>query len=187
MFNIGVQPPAQARAGAKLYPPVIAKGRPAGTTEDDIPYLFATAILLDAEGNPVPEQLGGSFSAAAVGLDEQRRSSSSTGHPVAFMFPDLNVAYEGTYSIRVDVYRVDYVSGQGAILVDQVETRMFEVCDVDVPCQRPCELRSLPLYKSWHYSTCRVHLHIPTITHFYVLVYSPPPPAKQMACHFIRN
>ncbi|CAI4218071.1 unnamed protein product [Parascedosporium putredinis] len=123
--------------GAKLYPPVIAKGRPAGTTEDDIPYLFATAILLDAEGNPVPEQLGGSFSAAAVGLDEQRRSSSSTGHPVAFMFPDLNIAYEGTYSIRVDVYRVDYVSGQGAILVDQVETRMFAVCDADVPCQRP--------------------------------------------------
>ncbi|PKS10381.1 hypothetical protein jhhlp_002132 [Lomentospora prolificans] len=136
MFSIAVQPPAQARANAKLYPPVIAKGRPAGTTEIDAPYLFATAVLRDADGNLSLDRLRGTLSATGLCLEETR-SSSGTGQPVAFMFPDLSVAYEGSYSIRVDVYYVDYQDGQGAVLVDQVETRMFDISDLDVPSQRP--------------------------------------------------
>ena len=133
MFSIAVQPPSQARACRTLYPPIIAKGRPASnTTEADVYYMFATAVLRDAEGNLLTEHLDGTLSASGMFLEERRAGS------VVFMFPDLAVPCSGTYSVRVDVYKVD-CTGQGAVLLDQTETRIFDVYDADVPPERPCE------------------------------------------------
>lgn len=133
MFSIAVQPPSRTRVCRTLYPPVIAKGRPSlDTTEEDVYYMFATAVLRDAEGNLLTEHLDGTLSASGMFLEERRVGN------VVFMFPDLAVPCSGTYSVRVDVYKVD-CTGQGAVLLDQTETRTFEVCDVDVPPERPCE------------------------------------------------
>lgn len=133
MFSIAVQPPSQVRACRTLYPPIIAKGRPtSNTTEADIYYMFATAVLRDAEGNLLTENLDGTLSASGMFLEERRAGN------VVFMFPDLAVPCSGTYSVRVDVYKVD-CTGQGAVLLDQTDTRIFEVYDVDVPSERPCE------------------------------------------------
>jgi hypothetical protein len=142
MFSVAVQPPSQARANTRLYPPLIAMGYPSGTTEADVPYLFATAVLRDSEGNLIPEQLIGTLTAGGACAEDRRLAGTS--QPIVFMFPNLSVAYEGSYSIRVDVYRVDFRDAQGAILVDQVESRTFDVYDVDVPSQKPCESRFLP-------------------------------------------
>ncbi|SPO00593.1 uncharacterized protein DNG_03342 [Cephalotrichum gorgonifer] len=131
MFSIAVQPPAHARASRKIYPPVIAKGRlTSNTTEADVCYMFATAVLRDAEGNLLTDRLDGTLSASGMFLPERRAGD------VVFMFPDLAVPYSGAYSVRVDVYKVD-CTGEGAVLLDQAETRIFEVYDGDVPPERP--------------------------------------------------
>lgn len=133
MFSVAVQPPTQARACRALYPPIIAKGRTSSnTTEADVYYMFATAVLRDAEGNLLTEHLNGTLSASGMFLEER------AGGNIVFMFPDLSVPCSGAYSVRVDVYKVD-CSGQGAALVDQTETRLFNVYDADVPTQRPCK------------------------------------------------
>lgn len=133
MFSIAVQPPSQARARRTLYPPIIAKGRAASTTtEADVYFMFATAVLRDAEGNLLTEVLAGTLSASGMFLEERRAGN------VVFMFPDLVVPDSGAYSVRVDIYKVDS-TGQGAVLVDQTETQTFEVYDSDVPSERPCK------------------------------------------------
>lgn len=134
MFSVAVQPPSQAQACRPLYPPIVAKGRPSSnTTEADVYYMFATAVLRDAEGNLLTEHLDGTLSASGMFLEERRAGS------VAFMFPDLVVPCSGAYSVRVDIYKMD-CTAQGAILVDQAETRIFEVYDAYVPPERPCKL-----------------------------------------------
>lgn len=133
MFTIAVQPPSAAGPSRTLYPPIIARSRPSpSTTEADVYYMFATAVLRDAEGNLLTENLGGTLSASGMFLGDRR------GGSVAFAFADLAVPCEGEYSVRVDVYKVD-CSGQGAVLVDQAETRVFGVYDGDVPPERPCK------------------------------------------------
>lgn len=134
MFSIAVQPPSQARARRALYPPIIVKGRAASTTttEADVYYMFATAVLRDAEGNLLTEALTGTLSASGMFLEERRAGA------VAFMFPDLVVPGSGAYSVRVDVYKMD-CTGQGAVLVDQAETRTFKVYDSELPPERPCK------------------------------------------------
>ena len=132
MFTIAVQPLARAQACRTLYPPIIAKGQPASdTAEADVYCTFATSVLWDAEGNLLTEHLNGTLSASGMFLEEQ-----GVGN-VIFIFPDLAVPFSGTYSIRVDVYKVDY-AGQGAVLLDQTETQIFQVYDVDVPLERLC-------------------------------------------------
>ena len=133
MFSIAVQPPSQARVCRALYPPIVAKGRLVSSPDEaDVYYMFATAVLKDAEGNLLTENLDGTLSASGVFLEERRTGS------VVFMFSDLAVPCCGTYSVRVDVYKVDCM-GQGAVLLDQTETRIFRVYDVDVPSERPCK------------------------------------------------
>lgn len=133
MFSIAVQPPSQARACRTLYPPIIAKGRAASTTtEADVYFMFATAVLRDAEGNLLMETLAGTLSASGMFLEERRAGN------VAFMFPDLVVPNSGAYSVRVDIYKMD-CTGQGAVLLDQAETQTFDVYDSEVPPERPCK------------------------------------------------
>ena len=94
--------------------------------------MFATAVLWNAEGNLLTEHLNGTLSTPDMLLEEQM------AREVAFVFPDLAVLCSGTYSIRVDVCIVDYVS-RGVVLLGQTETRIFKVYDVDVPPERLCE------------------------------------------------
>jgi len=153
MFSVAVQPPTQTRTCASVYPPVVVRGRASSTAQTDAAYAFAMVVLKDGEGNVLSDYLApDSTTTTGIFIPESRNCGGGGGGgdgssgpmgsgSVAFLFPDLAVPYTGSYSIRVDIYKVDYDDPhQGAVLVDQVETRRFVVYDADVPVQGPCKL-----------------------------------------------
>jgi hypothetical protein len=133
MVNVAVQPPFQAQAGVSLYPPVVIKSRMrAGAgRKGDTTALFAMAILLDADGQVLDGQLGGSQAVTGAEIQDGRRTATF------FSFDNRTVACPGTYSIRVDIYQVDCDRPYDATLMEQVETRSFEVFDEEVPAGKP--------------------------------------------------
>jgi len=146
MVAIVVQPPTQIAANTQFYPPVVAGARMADTAREhtDLSYVFATAVLLDPTGNVLEGLLGGALVVTGASLpDAQGRGggggSSALGNSASlyFVFPDLHISWAGSYSIRVDVYVVDYDDPQGAKLLEQAETRPIAVYDEDVAVERP--------------------------------------------------
>jgi len=146
MVSIVVQPPSQTSVDTQFYPPLVARTRVAPSAADDgYSYLFAMAVLLDHNGDALEGQLQGTGTlSSGVSLMDYNGSrgggSSSSGQPsVYFTFPDLFVLYAGTYSVRVDVYVVDYEDPQGAQLVQQTESRSITVHEDDVAVERACK------------------------------------------------
>lgn len=128
-IGIGVQPPMQARTGASLYPPIVAKIR-AGHADGDLDY-FATAVLVDSNGDVVDGLLGGTKAASRFELAGEES--------FVFPFTDLSIARAGTFAVRVDVYQVAPGDCAGAALVGQVETRHIAVLDESAPLESPCK------------------------------------------------
>jgi len=143
MASIAVQPPTQNPTNTQLYPPVVARIRADGIAsaeQSDFAYLFAMAVLLDHNGNILEGQLGGTPVVTGMHmLDGSGGSGSSSSAPSSlyFAFPDLYMSWAGTYSIRIDVYVVDYHDPNGARLLAQAETRSIAVYDEDVAVERP--------------------------------------------------
>ena len=154
MVSIVVQPPSQTSVDTQFYPPLVARTRVApAAVNDDYGYVFAMAVLLDHNGDALEGQLQGTgtLSSGMSLVDTGSRgggSSSSLGEPsIYFAFPDLYVLYAGTYTIRVDVYVVDYEDPQGTQLIQQTETRSITVHEDVVAVERACKttyLRSSP-------------------------------------------
>ncbi|KAJ9137105.1 hypothetical protein NKR23_g9364 [Pleurostoma richardsiae] len=145
MVAVVVSPPQQGSANTILYPPLVARTREEGLVGADpsYSYVFAMAVLLDANGNVLEGQLGGNTVVTGVFMLDNNGStgggsSSSAGRSsLYFAFPDLYVAYAGTYTLRVDVYLVDYDNPNGARLLAQAETRPFTVYEESVAAERP--------------------------------------------------
>ncbi|POR31409.1 Uncharacterized protein TPAR_08374 [Tolypocladium paradoxum] len=137
-ITIGVQPPKRTRAGACLYPPVVAK-QSVRESDPDVDY-FATAVLLDRQGSVVDGFLEGTKAASRFEVAQSKTA------PASFVFPftDLSISQLGTYTIRVDVYQVSPGDSAGAALVEQLATRVVSVFDADIPSETPSdEERSL--------------------------------------------
>lgn len=132
-FQIGVQPPKKAQAGAYLYPPVIAK-HSVRRPEGDVDY-FATAVLLDRRGAVVDGYLEGTKAASRYEVASSKSSTAS----FVFPFADLSIAHAGTFTIRIDVYQ--FVPGDyaGAALVAQLGTRAISVVAGEAATESPCK------------------------------------------------
>ncbi|CAM1505064.1 Fc.00g107010.m01.CDS01 [Cosmosporella sp. VM-42] len=126
-LHIAVQPPSRVQAGKPLYPPVIARMSTRRTQVGS--YFFAMAVLLEADGNVVDGCLDGNVIATGVPVDQ---TSSSSSPSLVFVFPDLTISYAGTYSIRLDIYKVSYANSDGATLDDEVETASISVVNREV-------------------------------------------------------
>ncbi|KAM0334452.1 hypothetical protein ACHAQA_001479 [Verticillium albo-atrum] len=139
MVSIAVQPPTETQVYRAIYPPVVAQTRVRAGGRHDNTHLFATAALLDADGRVLDGQLGGSL--VATGYAVEDRAAGGRHQAIAFAFPDLVLTYAGVYSIRVDVYRVNYESGDtdNATMIEQAETELFYALTEAVAPQRPCE------------------------------------------------
>ena len=144
MAAIVVQPPSQTMTNTPFYPPVVARTRVeglVGAEQTDYSYVFAMAVLLDSNGNVLEGQLGGTVMATGTSVVENWGSggggSSRSRSALYFVFPDLFVSFAGTYTIRIDVYLVDYVDPEGARLMDQAETRIVSVFGEQVAVERP--------------------------------------------------
>lgn len=143
MVSIAVQPPTETEIMRYLWPPVVAMTRVSIGGHYDNTNLFASAVLLGSNGTMTNARLNGSLVASGHPLEDGRSSRET----VAFAFPDLSLASPGSFIIRVDVYRVDYGSPQGAVLIDRAHTEPFWAVDQAVHEQRPCKycIQSKPL------------------------------------------
>lgn len=132
---IAVQPPPRVQTTIPLYPPPIAEYslRP----NDPSVYYFAIAELLDEQGNVLEGSLRGLKTVTGVQLEEHR--SSSRAHFV-FVFSNLSITYEGTYRIRLDVYKVAYEAPNGVTFVGQAESNHITAYSSPVPGGRPSKV-----------------------------------------------
>ena len=131
-FRIAVQPPSEIQVGQILYPPIIAK-MSARRAHHGV-YFFAMAVLLGDDGAVLEGGLYGSTVSTGVLLNENGSSSRAS---IVFVFPDLFISYEGVFSVRLDLYKVQYETSEGATFEDQIETSQILVVDRRVPRGRP--------------------------------------------------
>lgn len=134
MVTVKVQPPAQAQAGAVLYPPLVI------SSDSGDAYDFVQVALVDSYDRILEDQLYGTLSTSGKTLSD-RSSSRSGGSTVYSVFPDLVVSYAGTYTIRVNALRMDYnsIDGAGVILTASTSTAQFTVYDQSVATEVPCK------------------------------------------------
>lgn len=134
MVTIEVQPPAQAQAGAVMYPPLVI-------SSDSNACDFVQIALIDSYGRVLEDQLYGTLSMSGKSLDDRHasRSSRSTEY---FAFPDLIVGYPGTYYIQVTAVRMDYSSpdGPAAVIAGSTTSAQIMVYEESVATEVPCKL-----------------------------------------------
>ncbi|KAM0436625.1 hypothetical protein ACHAPT_002333 [Fusarium lateritium] len=95
-FNITTQPPSWTPTSTILYPSLVARLKSKSRSSNS--SFFAMAILLGSDGSIIEGTLFGSTT--VTGVDAGR-----SGTDVSFYFTDLSIAFEGTYRIRVDIYK----------------------------------------------------------------------------------
>lgn len=135
-YRIAVQPPSQVQVGTPI-PPVVATIR--SRREHQGFYFFAMVVLIGSDGTILEVGLGGNLVSTGILLDD---ASSRSRRHVVFAFSDLSIAYEGTYSLRLDLYKVAYENPDGATLEEQIETTGITVLNTRVPRSRPCKLNN---------------------------------------------
>ena len=91
MLSIVVQPPAQARPGVPLYPPVAARIRSERSIFEELSQIWAAATLIDYSGEALDGQLSGEIADSTHLFPEATaRSSTSNNKDRAYIyFPDL--------------------------------------------------------------------------------------------------
>lgn len=94
------------------------------------------SVLIGSGGNVVEGMLAGTTLVTAPDLGE---ASSSTSTSVFFPFLDLSINYEGTYKIRVDVYKVAYEDPNGATLYEQIDSNRIKISNDLVSRRKPCK------------------------------------------------
>ncbi|RYP53480.1 hypothetical protein DL768_001517 [Monosporascus sp. mg162] len=134
MITVEVQPPSQAQAGALLYPPVVV------SSESNADYDFVQIVLLDPYGRVLEDQLWGTLTTSMKSVDDGQASGSSGSLQYA-TFPDLAIAYPGTYTLRVNVVRMDYSSpdASAAVIVSSTTTREINSYEDPVASEVPCK------------------------------------------------
>lgn len=142
-LKVAVQPPANARTGMTLYPPVAAKLQSANDIFDELAGYWAVATLVHYSGETLYDRLGGRISDSAHPLDPPSPTSShSNGQDRAyFYFPDLVIPESGRYCIRISLLQMDYSSEDApegmAIVRENIETDWIDVDDSPVSTITP--------------------------------------------------
>lgn len=165
MLSIAVQPPARARPGAILYPPLIVQL----ISEHDLyehlaGYWTCITLIHHSTGQVIYDQMDGKVadSAHPMTLD---RSSRGPYDQAYFLFPDLAIHATGRYRLRISLMRMDYSpeSGpDGAVVCDeQIDTRSITVEDSGPNYSRPSRYAQETYRKySWLTETDSQERHI---------------------------
>ncbi|KAI1384408.1 uncharacterized protein F4822DRAFT_362857 [Hypoxylon trugodes] len=124
MVTVEVQPPAQAQAGAVLYPPLVI------SSESDDAYDFVQVALIDPYGRVLEDQLYGTLSMSGQSLSDRSASRSNRATEYS-VFPDLIVSYAGTYYLQVSAIRMDYASPDGAAAIIAASTTTTQIIVYD--------------------------------------------------------
>jgi hypothetical protein len=123
-LEVAVQPPAVAKAGVPLYPPLVVRVHIYDASgheipgEDELSGLFAQAALYRESGNPPPLAppdmyiLSGRLSMSLDLLNEPC-TAPSHGVPLSqlqgsyVLFPDITINRPGSYRLGVSLFRVE--------------------------------------------------------------------------------
>ncbi|KAF4945957.1 hypothetical protein FGADI_11565 [Fusarium gaditjirri] len=126
-LSIVVQPPSRAQVSTTLHPPLVAELNFRGAAPGH--YFFAMAFLLTREGNIVERGLLGTTS--VNGVDVTTAGASRT--TIYFPYTDLSILVEGTYKIRVDVYKVAFDDPGGCEFQEHAKSSRVTVVNEAVP------------------------------------------------------
>jgi len=146
MLELAVQPPAQARPGVILYPPVVAILRSNSSDFSELSQTWAVAALVRRSGEVLEGQLHGRLADSAHPMPRRAHGSGVNGignaqEQAYFFFPDLVINEPGRYRIRVSLMRMDDSSAsspEGAVIVeDQVDSQTITVEDREAGRARP--------------------------------------------------
>jgi hypothetical protein len=133
MASLSVNPQAQTRVDWPVFPPLVIRCRV--RTDENTTSIYAMAMLLDSEKTPLE---GGIYGTMAMGHEMTSRPGGSRSYTY-FCFPELCIEYEGTYYVRILIFKGDL---QGDTLEGQIDTEAFTAVDDEVPLQRPCMSKS---------------------------------------------
>lgn len=123
MIFVAVQPRPQ-KLTSTLGPLVVTTAQTIETTVSS--FLFASAILLDCNGNGLESGLEGVNSATGISLlDDTDCTGEGTRDLLFFVFSTLKLSRPGKFYIRVDVYNLDYAGLSGATLMEQTTTSLI--------------------------------------------------------------
>ncbi|KAK0622571.1 hypothetical protein B0T14DRAFT_494209 [Immersiella caudata] len=143
--SIKVEPPVMATFSTPLYPSIVAKAKFHGLPSDQVCYTYAHAVLVDAAGQTLDNQLGNNVVATGVFLEETSYTGGSGGGgsgsgsgsgssnrkgstELYYIFPHLQVPILGDFLIRIDVHHCLLVHN-GSSLMGQAETRNITVVE----------------------------------------------------------
>ncbi|CAM6005385.1 unnamed protein product [Sphagnum balticum] len=148
MLGLAVQPPAQARPGSPLYPPLAARLSSEMNIFDQLSNTWAVATLVHQSGKILDDQLGGRVADSAHPLPEigsgHHRSRSSEKDRAYFYFPNLTIYEPGRYRIRVSLMQMDYscdTSPDGIVRVcEYIDSRSIVVEDRAENSGRPSKI-----------------------------------------------
>ena len=142
MLSIAVQPPARARPGAILYPPLVVRL----SSEHDLyehlaGYWTCISLIHYATSEVIYDQMNGKVADSAHPIAQTR--SRGVRDQAYFFFPDLTIHGTGRYRLRISLMRMDYSpeSGpDGAVICDeQMDTRSITVEETGPNYSRPSE------------------------------------------------
>ncbi|KAA8572146.1 hypothetical protein MFRU_018g01410 [Monilinia fructicola] len=140
MLSIAVQPPARARPGAILYPPLVVQL----SSEHDLyehlaGYWTCITLIHYSTGQVIYDQMDGKAADSAHPIAQTR--SRGVRDQAYFFFPDVAIHATGRYRLRISLMRMDYSpeSGpDGAVVCDeQVDTRSITVEESGPNYSRP--------------------------------------------------
>lgn len=150
MLDVSVHPPAQAQPGVPFFPPVAARLSSPTNLYGELSQYWTIATLVDHNGEPLNDQLGGRVSDSAHPMQSGRGSShrnhsSDTGQAY-FYFPDLVIYYPGQYRIRVTLMRMDYSyeNSQGMVVVEHYADSHSITIDAGAPSRSRPSTYSTP-------------------------------------------
>lgn len=132
MLDLAIQPPAQARPGVALYPPLTARlSSDSSIFDEELSQVWAALTLVHSSGEVLYQQLSGKVADSAHPLPEAGGSSSSARERAYFYFPDLVIHHPGEYCIRITLMQMDYscdTAPDGVVTVrEYVDSRMISI------------------------------------------------------------
>lgn len=129
----------------QIWPPIVARTQVAGlldAAQTDSRHVSAMASLMDSNGNNVTDQLGGSLQVSGYLISDREVNGGGGGsrrsrQSLYFVFPDLWVAWKGTYTIYISVFL--FSNPGGMTCYAEAQTRYFDAYDEEIAFERPSE------------------------------------------------
>jgi hypothetical protein len=142
MLDFAIQPPAQARPGVALYPPLTARLSSESNIFEELSQVWANVQLVHHSGEVLYQQLSGKVADSAHPLPED----SSSSNAAYFYFPDLIIHQPGQYRVRITLMQMDYscdTAPDGVVTVREwVDSRSITIDENAPNRSRPSKCRS---------------------------------------------